>query len=513
MRTRTRLGAAVSSLLHLSPGDLLSPSKSLFPLPLPFFGAFRNFGPRLSSRARTRIGIRRVAVVTTVALNMLHSGGRPPSPQQMRRLPNEAQSKALSYIVKLIRTCGAVAGVDVPAASRRSAQLVARLSEISEEFTALGPSCDPYGPAFPGVRPSAEDNFAALHPYKDLDANRLVLSGEANWDPSDFLDDSLYLSYREPQSLLRACIPPPPRGEVPDLTREDPRQVLALARLWDSKSLLRLSLTGPPQERPWEAVRVFNAAKNASTDRQIGDRRGRNHCEGTIPGPSRFLPQGPMLGALHLQPDSQRFSINVTDRRDYYHQLRASASRAQCNILVPPLKAAELKDLQAFKQLCAFDSPKAAREDVGDFLLDTARRPPKVSVIKDASLYACFGAVLQGDALGVEYATSSHANLLSRAGLLAEDSRILAGHPFPLGGPGSLFEGLVIDDYFSVSNAPLSSSAQPSATAALHRARDVYREHGREGRRRRRRRHCLWGRARLLSRDARPWSRSRRPST
>ena len=144
MWTRTRLGAALSSFLHLSPGDCRSPSKSSSSAPL-----LRSFSePRPASELTRPLTHRHPAHwVTTVALNMLHFGGRPPSPQMMRRLPNEAQSKALSYIVKLIRTCGAASEINIPAASRRSAQLVARLSEISEQFTLLGPSCDPYGPA------------------------------------------------------------------------------------------------------------------------------------------------------------------------------------------------------------------------------------------------------------------------------------------------------------------------------------------------------------------------------
>ena len=395
----------------------------------------------------------------------------------MRRLPNEAQSKALSYIVKLIRTCGAASEINIPAASRRSAQLVARLSEISEQFTSLGPSCDPYGPAFPGAKPSAEARFEALNPYKDLSASRLVLSGEANWDPSDFLDDSLYLAYREPQSLLRRSIPLQARGEVPDLGREDRAQVLALAKLWDSKGLLVLSPHPPPEDRPWEAVRIFNAAKNSSTDRQIGDRRGRNHCEGTIPGPSRFLPQGvhPHPGCLFLEPTTQRFSINITDRRDFYHQLRVPHSRALRNVLVPRFRSLNSRTYAPLKPLLALEKRRAHARKLGP-----PRADPR-ALADGASLFACFGAVLQGDALGVEYATSSHANLLLSANLLDEDSRILAGRPFPLGVQESLVEGLVIDDYFSVSCHSLASTKTPSATAALHAARACYREHGLKG--------------------------------
>ena len=47
-------------------------------------------------------------------------------------------------------------------------------------------------------------------------------------------------------------------------------------------------------------------------------------------------------------------------------------------------------------------------------------------------LFAGFGAVMQGDALGVEFACSAHANLLAGGGLLQGSSQILGSHPLPL---------------------------------------------------------------------------------
>ena len=107
------------------------------------------------------------------------------------------------------------------------------------------------------------------------------------------------------------------------------------ARLWDANGLLVLSREGPPKERPFEAVRL-NALKSATTDPQIADRRGRNHVEGTIPGPSRELPSGPALLCLHLDPSRHAFSICATDRKDFYHHLKNPSKEAEKELVGAP---------------------------------------------------------------------------------------------------------------------------------------------------------------------------------
>ncbi|CAE7291000.1 unnamed protein product, partial [Symbiodinium necroappetens] len=223
--------------------------------------------------------------------------------------------------------------------------LYAGLRPVCQGLTSLGPSFDRYG---------------------------------ANWDPSDFLDDLFYMPFREPQVLLLPGVGPPGAYEVPDISREVPSRVLALAKLWDSFGLLRLSRDGP--ETQDQAVRVFNAAKNRATDRQIGDR------------------------------------IGVADRKDFYHQLQ--------------------------------------------------------------EVFACFGAILQGDALGVEFACSCHSNLLSAYGLLGADSRLQGGSPFPCGAEQDLIEGLVIDDWFAVACQPVGEQGSSAAGAAFARAQKAYSETG-----------------------------------
>ena len=423
VRTRTPFGAFLGSLLHLSPAPFEAPSKTLFPLPLPYFGLFNGTSPQpRSSAARAKLGVRRVLFVTVAALNYLHAGSRPVCLLSLRRPPSSTQAKALDYLGRLVKASGGPEdgkpfSVSLPSASRRSSQLIARLEELSEQLTWSGSSFDKYGRAFAPLTPDAARD--ALNPYRSLDPSRLVLAGRANWDPSEFLDDLFYLPFREPQSILLPEVPPPGPGEVPDLTREDPASVLGLCQLWDSKSLLRLSKSGPAG--PHQGVRIFSAVKSAVTDRQIGDRRGRNRCEGVLAGPSGPLPSGPLLGGLCIDPRRHTLSIAITDRRDFYHQLAVPPRRALRNVLVPCLEATRLQSLKAFSQLALLeDTPSGIGQADG----------------RQHKLYPAFAAVLQGDALGVEFATSAHSNLLSSWGLLGEEERLQSNSA--LSGAGGL---------------------------------------------------------------------------
>ena len=456
LRARTPFGAFLASLLHLAPGEAQSPVGSLFPLPWPFFNVF---GPclHLGPRARARVGIRRVVCVVVAALNYMHVGGAPQTRALMQRRPNRAQAKALRYLEALVRSCSSVGTIEVVSATRRTSELVARLGEVTSHVTSLSPSCDPYGPAFPGISMSHAEKEAALSPYRNLDASRIKLSGKGQWDPSPFLDPSLYLAFREPQSLLLPTVPEPGRGDVPLLSAEPEGEVFHLAKRWDENDLLVLTPLGPPKARPYEGVKIFNCLKDARTDRQIADRRGRNWTEGRIPGPSRQIPTGPSLTCLHVTPQSETLSICATDRRDFYHQLKVPFARARRSLLVPPLEADRLRDTKAFQKL-----------------LDREPEPPAGS-----RLFAAFGAILQGDALGVEFASSAHANLLIEAGLLDPSSRVLGAAPFPVGGSsGQLTQGLIIDDFFAISKRSIEADpSDSSACAALRTAKEVYSKH------------------------------------
>ena len=152
-RTRGAFGAFLLSTLQLSLDLPSGPAQALFPLPVPFPGCFQHVPSAKSSRVRSRIASRRVAHVAVMACNFLFSGCRPPPLQLLRRQLNKVQAKALRYVASLCGACGSVEPFAVSSAGRRSAQLLASLSELSEHLTWMGPGTDPYGSLFHGAAP------------------------------------------------------------------------------------------------------------------------------------------------------------------------------------------------------------------------------------------------------------------------------------------------------------------------------------------------------------------------
>ena len=126
---------------------------------------------------------------------------------------------------------------------------------------------DPYSKTFAGGNydlPAAASE--SLEPYRDLDPSRLLLHGRGEWDATDFLSDYLVMPYREPRALLSGLeVGPHPA------VRDDPQTVAELAGLWDRNSLLTVH---SEPVHPDAFVKVFNCFKSATTERQIGDRRG-----------------------------------------------------------------------------------------------------------------------------------------------------------------------------------------------------------------------------------------------
>ena len=134
-------------------------------------------------------------------------------------------------------------------------------------------------------------------------ASRLKISGTGLWPLADFLDGILWLPYQEPLVLEH-------HQDVvwsgPDLKGESKEENLRLLRLWDSQGLL--ALFNEPHPSGFEC-RVFNAHKNESTDRQIGDRRWFSGGESHPQAPSRDLPGAASMTSLHCPVDPGRLRV------------------------------------------------------------------------------------------------------------------------------------------------------------------------------------------------------------
>ena len=109
-------------------------------------------------------------------------------------------------------------------------------------------------------------------------------------------------------------------------------QLAALAKEWDRLGLLFI------HDRPahlHSLIRFFGAFKDSQTHRQIGDQRGQNQQECRVLGPSRDLPSGSNCCELFYDPKTHRVSISISDRRDSYHQIKATEARAISNTIGP----------------------------------------------------------------------------------------------------------------------------------------------------------------------------------
>ena len=203
--------------------------------------------------------------------------------------------------------------------------LCARFKELFGALQSLGlDSSSPYQQKDKGVFVDVVNDRKELVPYRPLCSERLKISGRGQWDPSPYLSDLFYLPYVEPR--CNEFDIDAPAALRPDLSGVDVKEVRALCEKWDELGLLELHRGGwlPRQSR---FVKVFNNYKSTVADRQIGDRRAQNYAEGRIPGPSSCLPTAAEILQVAPRRYHEMLVTSITDRRDFYHQFRESASR------------------------------------------------------------------------------------------------------------------------------------------------------------------------------------------
>ena len=329
LRTRSDFSRFLLSTMHLPRSSIASTSPA-FPLPIPFPGAFAKMPSGFSAARRRRCHFRRAMRVIIMALNFWWCGNSSISLELLRRVPSPSQSRILRRLSNLVLADGPSESFEVVRSGRRFPQLLARLSELSDALTKMGAGAGPYAKIYPGHSvPMDNEQYPELEPYKSLNASRLKVVGEAQFDATDFLGPELCMAYRFPDSLLfqREV----DGFEIPQ--RFDPvHEVAALAKLWDAKGLLHIHDVDLVVSRRFELVRVFNCLKNASVDRQIGDRRGRNAVEMRVTGPSSTLPSGSDILDFYVDAKKESVSIICTDRRDFYHQFETTLPTARCQI-------------------------------------------------------------------------------------------------------------------------------------------------------------------------------------
>lgn len=437
---------------------------AVFPLPIPFPGVFDGGGPGLSKKRLRVLAQKRLAHLIVLVLNKLYLG-RFASAAELRRFPSPLQRRVFRRLYDYITVCGfRPEEFQVPPV-RSGPELIACLSRL-EAFLVDHPE-------FRGSYSSLEkQQFSPPAVHRSLDADRLQLKGTGGWPLADYLDGELWLPYVEPAFLLH--------GEAhdssswPSFSREDPLEYKKLALKWENLGLLRL-YDEPLVEGHF--CKVFNAFKNAEVDRQIGDRRIPNSRERSSQGPSAFLPSAVQLGALHVPRWTHKARCSMTDRRDFYHQAKVSSSRARSNMT--PFSF-PIEDFEGAKALDIWRKELAERGLGGrEVHGDDLKQERLAKADRPSELFPCFGALYQGDHLGVEFALRAHEVLLAREGLLHDRLRLRNKHPLP---QGSVWEALIIDDYFCFSVQHRSvCPADTDSFRALERARETYQRHGLPG--------------------------------
>lgn len=189
-----------------------------------------------------------------------------------------------------------------------------------------------------------------------------------------------------------------------------------------------------------------------------------------LQGPSCNLPEGQDLCDLSIYLRTHRLRVSISDRRDFYHQLWATRARAITNTLGPGLPVEMVKDTEAFQTFLLTDvRKKYSRERHGD-RLGLAAGPE----VNEGLVWASFKSVLQGDHGGVEIATDARSRLLQMYGLLSEDVHLVANRP---SFDSTAVEGLVIDDFFSVSvDEKATPATQSRSHSAYTKAQEAYKD-------------------------------------
>lgn len=189
-------------------------------------------------------------------------------------------------------------------------------------------------------------------------------------------------------------------------------------------------------------------------------------------GPSSQLPQGPQLVQL-LVPRGCDVRGSITDRRDFYTQCAISWERAETNLTPFSFPLQFFEGTKAYEEFVKRqkEMTQGGREVAGDRL---GQQPVKKLPLPD-EVYPSFGALYQGDHLGVEFALGGHQGLLRSEGLLEERNRLLGKEPTPLSRLWGRYSLTII---FVISIQDRSTQAEDAeAFKYLGRARAAYKRH------------------------------------
>ncbi len=299
LASKTPFAAFVSKSIHCNIDRSSMPvHTALFPIPLPLDDAWSGIPFGFGSQRRYRVALRRLVRLVVIALNYLHARAPFSVVQTMWRRPSSLHLKAFKRIAALCRAGGPPEMISIFGCGRKSYQLDARFRELQEAVQSLGIGGSLYHSGGAGKAVRIVNDKDQLLPYRELDASRLKIVGTGDWDCRPYLDDLFYMPFVEP--VINTFDIKCPRSVSPDFSRCSADETLALCKVWDARSLLRLFHVDEAPREVTKYVKFFNNFKGPLVDRQIGDKRGINYSEGKLAGVSRSLPTGCTL--LQIMP-------------------------------------------------------------------------------------------------------------------------------------------------------------------------------------------------------------------
>ena len=165
---------------------------------------------------------------------------------------------------------------------------------------------------------------------------------------------------------------------------------------------------------------------------------------------------------MSTKPKTQSLYGSTADRKDFYHQFWLTDEKASYNAVFPYFLLRETEGLEAHKAfLQKFPmEKKAVGREGGDFLHGA---PKPILGHGSLEVIATFGALFQGDHIGVEVATDAHAWLLQDSDLLQPGSRLSSASFIH---DDRCVDGLIIDDYCVVSKEDVGIPKEESQSVA-----------------------------------------------
>ena len=458
LRSRTTFSLYLLRSFTLCRERSNSLATALFPIPAPFLGVWDSGLKKMNAAARRLAAKRKLLHVAVMALNFMHDRAPLKSLGLLQRRPALHHIAVYERLMTIIKASVLSEVATIARCGRKSHQLDARIHELYKVLVDEGLTEKSKYHQLSSEAPVdlCNDKAEELRPYRSLDASRLKITGQGQWDCRPFMGSLLYMPFVEPRFNEFDIVPPD--DMCPDVRYEDPDEIDKLASVWDARGLLRLvpDLLAPKDHRFY--CRVFNNYKSVLVDRQIGDRRGQNFREGRLAhGPSHDLPTGVSLLQIMPKRFEEGLKGYVTDRRDFYHQFQTTWERSLTNVVYPLRPLSNFKGLDAFERCLEGFGKKRRKHDrfmSGDFLHGKRR---SILVEESSEVAVSFGSLFQGDHLGVEFACDAHQNLLLHYGLLKPTCRLTASQAIL---DDTVVEGLVIDDYFVVAKHALGEAME-----------------------------------------------------